>query len=351
MKRLLSCLIAAACLTGCGRSLPDYRSFPKIDCHVHIETSSPDFPELARRNGFALVTLNTGGGDSAGISRQKEFALLQASRFPETVYWAATFRLDDRDRTGWEERTLSALEQAFSQGAIGVKIWKDIGMVFRNRDGGFLMPDDALFKPVWAAVEKQNKVVFAHLGEPKNCWLPLEKMTVNNDRSYFREHPQYHMFLHPEYPSHQAIMAARDRWLKQDPGLRVIGCHMGSMEWDVDSLAACLDRHPNYAVDLAARICHLQVQDREKVRSFMIRYQDRVLYGTDLGVHPDTDLNWVERTWMQDWLYFTTDSLLSADAVDRPFRGLRLPEKVLKKIYSENALHWIPGLRIAATHL
>ena len=331
-------------LAGCSRSLPDYPSFPKIDCHVHIETSSPDFPELAGRNGFVLVTLNTGGGDSAEISRQKEFALLQASRFPETVFWAATFRLDDRDKTGWEERTLSTLEQAFYRDAVGIKIWKDIGMVFREAGGNFLMPDDALFKPVWAAVENQNKVVFAHLGEPKNCWLPLDQMTVNNDRSYFRDHPQYHMFLHPEYPSHEALMAARDRWLERNPGLMVIGCHLGSMEWDVDSLAACLDRHPHYAVDLAARICHLQVQDREKVRSFMIRYQDRILYGTDLGVHPNTDLGWVEKTWREDWRYFITDSLLASDAVDRPFRGLRLPKKVLKKIYRENALDWIPGL-------
>ncbi|MBN1894172.1 amidohydrolase family protein [bacterium] len=345
MKSLLSiAVVLSLMLGGCGRSIPDFQSFPKIDCHVHIETSSPDFPELARRNGFSLVTLNTGGGDSADISSQKEFALLQASRFPKTVFWAATFRLDDRDREGWEKRTVSALEQAFSEGAIGVKIWKDIGMVFRDAAGNFLMPDDARFKPVWAAVERHRKVVYAHLGEPKNCWLPLEKMTVNNDRSYFRDHPQYHMFLHPEYPSHEALMAARDRWLERNPGLRVIGCHLGSMEWDTDSLASCLDRHPNYAVDMAARICHLQVQDREKVRAFLIRYQDRILYGTDLVVHPDTNLDWAERTWMQDWLYFTTDSLLTSDAVERPFRGLRLPDKVLKKIYRENALAWIPGL-------
>ena len=49
----------------------------------------------------------------------------------------------------------------------------------------------------------------------------------------------------------------------------------------VDELAKRLDRYPNFAVDTAARIVHFQVQDQKKVRSFILKYQDRLLYGTD----------------------------------------------------------------------
>ena len=69
------------------------------------------------------------------------------------------------------------------------------------------------------------------------------------------------------------------------PGLRFVGAHLGSLEYDVDRIAAFLDRFPNANVDLAARMSQVQyqsVRDREKVRNFFIKYQDRLLYGTDL---------------------------------------------------------------------
>ena len=114
-------------------------------------------------------------------------------------------------------------------------------------------------------------------------------MTVNNDKEYFREHPQYHMFLHPELPSYEDQMAARDRMLAKNPHLKFMGAHLASLEWSVDRLAAFLDRYPNTVVDLAARMGQVQYQsnhDRGKVRRFFIRYQDRLLYGTDLSARP-----------------------------------------------------------------
>ena len=97
------------------------------------------------------------------------------------------------------------------------------------------------------------------------------------------------MFLHPEYPSYEDQINARDHLLELHPDLIFIGCHLGSLEWNVDELAKRLDKFPNMAVDMAARICHLQYQSQRtaiKVRDFCIKYQDRLLYGTDLS---DTD--------------------------------------------------------------
>ena len=96
------------------------------------------------------------------------------------------------------------------------------------------------------------------------------------------------------------------------------------------------------AVDMAARISHLQIQDRDTVRDFIMYYQDRLLYGTDAGVSESTEaLQWIAEKWHRDWLYFSTDSVLTSSDVRRPFAGLKLPVSVLRRIYYRNAEEWL----------
>ena len=97
-------------------------------------------------------------------------------------------------------------------------------------------------------------------------------MTTDNDREYFKEHPQYHMYLHPEMPSYEDQIKARDNFVAAHPKLRFVGAHLGSLEYDVDRIAAFLDRFPNANVDMAARMSQVQyqsVRDPEKVREFL----------------------------------------------------------------------------------
>jgi hypothetical protein len=209
------------------------------------------------------------------------------------------------------------------------------------------MIDHPKFDPVIQFVIDQGKTVMGHLGEPKNCWLPLDQMTVNNDRNYFKEHPEYHMYLHPEYPSYEDQINARDRFLERHPDMRFVGAHLGSLEWDVDELAKRLDKFPNMAVDMAARISHLHhqtVQDREKIRNFMIRYQDRLIYGSDSGIsassNPENAKQHLHERWIADWRYFVTDEVMTATEVNGEFKGLRLPKEVVDKIYYTNAINW-----------
>jgi len=204
------------------------------------------------------------------------------------VFYGATFYFDTAGwgTESWSKKAIAHLEKNISGGAITVKIWKNIGMTERDRNGKFIMVDDPWIAPVIEYIIERGLPITGHLGEPRNCWLPFDKMTVSSDSSYYAQHPQYHMFLHPEYPSYEDQIGARDNMLKQHPDLTFIGCHLGSLEWNVDSLAIRLDRYPKMAVDMAARICHLQYQsskDRERVRNFCIKYQDRLLYGTDIG--------------------------------------------------------------------
>ena len=355
---LLSAVLVIA-LSGCHDkyySMEDYPSLLKIDSHMHLGSKNGNFEEIAQKDNFILITLNVDHGDSAAVERQLEVSEWSVKNHKGRVFYAATFEFDTAGwgTPDWSKNVIAQLERNISGGAIAVKIWKNIGMTVRDRDGKFIMADNPGLDPVFNYIKGRNLPVTGHLGEPRNCWLPLNQMTVSGDSSYFAENPQYHMYLHPDYPSYEEQINARDNLLRKNPDMTFIGCHLGSLEWNVDSLAKRLDMFPNMAVDMSARICHLQYQsaiDRKKVRDFCIKYQDRLLYGTDLGedanANPEEFKKYVHNTWYSDWKYFTTDDNMTSGSFRGSFKGLRLPAEVVDRIYSRNAIKWYK-LRIDA---
>ena len=263
-------------------------AMPKIDAHAHVMAMTPDqrkpFIAFLQRHNLRWLDICTGGLEWKRLQEKMALARGLSQEYPEWVSWAPSFDLSNWRDPQWRETALETIRTSFSQGAVAVKVWKEIGMVLRDPDGRFVMIDDARFAPVMDEIARRKSTLVAHLGEPRNCWLPLAEMTTASDRAYFGKNPQYHAYLHPEIPSHKDQIAARDRILERYPSLKVMGCHLGSLEYDVDEVALRLDRYPNFAVDLAARLVHLQIQPREKVRAFLIKYQDRMLYATDLEV-------------------------------------------------------------------
>jgi predicted TIM-barrel fold metal-dependent hydrolase len=81
-------------------------------------------------------------------------------------------------------------------------------------------------------------------------------------------------------------------------------------------------------------------------RAFLIKYQDRILYATDLVVLPkgDTDKVLAEwnNTYERDWKFFAT--VQTVEYKGHRYQGLALPELVLRKIFHDNAVHWLPGI-------
>jgi hypothetical protein len=335
-------------ITKCSPKQPDFYSFPKIDVHTHFNTNSPVFIESGAKENFKFLSIITGSDSRILIDQQLEYAVGLKNKCPENFNFTTTFSMENFNAPEWERDVLEKLKTDFKKGAVAVKVWKDIGMVFRKKDSTFIMIDDPKFDKIFDFIEANGKTLVAHIAEPKNCWLPIDSMTVNNDKNYYTKHPEYHMFTHPDYPSYDELIVHRDKMLEKHPRLRVVGCHLGSLEWDVNELALRFDRYPNFFVDVAARICHFQVQDRKKVRDFIIKYQDRILYGTDLEVSENEDQKKLfeekNRYYLDDWKYFTTDSLLSNSRSNKPFQGLKLPKGVLEKIYFKNALICYPGI-------
>ncbi|MBD3629386.1 amidohydrolase family protein, partial [Cyclobacterium sp.] len=256
-------------------------------------------------------------------------------------------------------KTLDYLEKSISRGAKTVNVWKNIGMELKNEKEELVMITDPAFDSILQLLVEKDITLLGHLGEPKNTWLPLEEMTVQGDRDYFRENPRYHMYQFPDLPSYEEQISVRDQLLANNPDLRFVGAHLGSLEYDVNELAKRLDSFPNMAVDMAERISHLQhqaVSNWEGVRDFIITYQDRLLYGTDLRVgasdltakgltEPEEISKHAHQVWLRHWQFFTGDQEMQVPKVTGTFNGLKLPKTVVDKIYRTNAETWYPGLR------
>jgi hypothetical protein len=328
-------------------TMADFASVDKVDIHVHINTTDTALIDQAAADHFRLLTINVDYPDFPALAEQRRVAHALVAAHPERLAYAAAFSMQGWDEPDWQQKVIQLLDSEFAHGAVAVKVWKNIGMSFRDAKGKLVMIDDPKFDAVFEFIRRRNKVLIGHLGEPRNCWLPIEQMTVNGDKEYFREHPQYYMYKHPEMPTYEEQMAARDRMLDRNPQIKFMGAHMASLEWSVDRLAAFLDRYPNAVVDLAARMGQVQFQsnqDREKVRRFFIRYQDRLLYGTDTAQNARDKgqelRHEAHETWLRDWRYLNTEETFKDPELDAPVHGLGLPRDVVRKIYSANAERW-----------
>ncbi len=328
---------------------------PKIDAHAHFMALAAEdekkFIASLDQHNMSWLTISTVGTDWANLRKQISLAGHLHADYPGRVGWVVSFNLENWGSPEWRRQAIETIASGVKNGALAVKVWKEFGMLLKDADGSFVMVDDPRLSPVLDYIESRGLTLTAHIGEPYNCWLPLDSMTNQRSVDYYSEHPQYHGYLLPEAPGYWEQIASRDSMLARHPGLRVVGAHLGSLEWNLDELAARLESYPNFAVDMAERIYNLQEHDRDKVRDFIIKYQDRLLYGTDLvsgwgdkGV--EGDLEKLERTYLSDYRYFATDEQVKVHWISPTtvVRGLALPASVLRKIFYENARKWYPGL-------
>ena len=329
----------------------DFHNVKKFNTHVHISVFDSTFIKQAASDKFGLLTVNVASPSASPIDKQQEVALRLEKAFPENILYATTFSVDSFNAQDWQQKTLDYLKASFEKGAIAVKVWKNIGMELKDRSGKFVMIDNPAFDPIIDFIEKNNITLIGHLGEPRNAWLPVDQMTVSGDKNYFAAHPQYHMYLHPEYPSYEDQVNARDHMLEKHPNIRFVGAHLGSLEWNVDELAKRLDKFPNMAVDMAERISHFQYQavtNWQKVHDFFIKYQDRLIYATDEGVRANANPAEVSKSahenWLRHWKFFTSGEKMKVPKVEKEFNGLKLPKEIVDKIYLKNAEKWFPPI-------
>ncbi len=237
----------AALLAGFAKILP-------IDAHTHIYKNDPEllaFFEHLDMRAINICVIDDRDPDSKGLEPQRSQVLVVCRTTRGRAAFATTFDPYGFEQTGFAARTIRQIDDDFAHGAVAVKIYKVMGMEMKNKAGKWVMADDPALAPIYrdiASISARLSLTW------RSRTLLAGSDPASPDFSYYKEHPDEYAYAHPDWPRKEAILAARDHLLEQNPKLRVVGAHLGSMETNVDDIARRLDRFPNFAVDMAARV-------------------------------------------------------------------------------------------------
>jgi predicted TIM-barrel fold metal-dependent hydrolase len=322
--------------------------FPVVDVHTHptfraksvagvphgeaIRINATPAELLAimeRRNLRAIVDLT--GGVGAGLA--ESVRVLQQPH-PDRIVVFTEPSYDRITQTGYAQWQADELARAKTAGARGVKVLKVLGLFLREQvtTGPLVKIDDARFDPMWEACGALGLPVAIHISDPTAFFLPVDRF--NERYEELHQHPDW-SFTGRDFPSDAELLAARDRVLARHPKTTFIGLHVGHSSENLARASQALDRFPNFHVEIAARIGELGRQPRAS-RRFFDKYQDRILFGTD-GVSDELYPFYFRFLETEDE-YFAYGPGPVPDQGRWRIYGIGLPDPVLKKVYSENAV-------------
>ena len=324
--------------------------FGRIDAHCHIHRSIPALIDnLEKENWHALSICvweqfeakMPPESDISNFPSIEELLAATAKVHRESrgrIAWASTIDAHRFEERHFTERAVAMVKQSFKDEAIGVKIWKTVGMKIRGKDGHYLLPDDKTLLPVYEAIQKADRTLIMHIAEPDEAWAP-ELV------GYWKRNPQWH--ADKEGPDKQTVLQARDRVLARFPKLRVMGAHLGSNEQDLAALAKRLDAYPNFSVDMSARTRYLFGDNAEAKRQFVLKYQDRLIYGSDHSIGNSSDEQAARGLLAaedREWALFAGNQKVAGRNGGPEIQQMGLPEPVLRKLFRDNARRVIPGI-------
>jgi len=348
-----------------------------INVHRHcaLATEAAMKAEFAvlDRVGMGAVTILDATGPDGNLP---EWMKLR-QKYPDRliVFWKPGFaKVGEKN---FFEDLVRDLQRSVKLGVQGVKIWKDLGMYIKDGDGTLLKVDDPRLDLFWTKCGELGIPVLIHVADEREYWQPL---TFNSIHYGLRQEKDQH-YHNPNMPKWEELIRQRDAILKKHPKTTFIGAHMGSLSLDLKQLAETFDKYPNFHVDTAARQRILGRLNPPAVRDFFVKYQDRILFGTDdmvlnkgrkptksgnISIYPSEDPDWLSldpsdvdgvRLWQdraafdysQYLQYFETDRLDLTDPTRSGggwlrIPGVKLPGEALEKIYHLNAERLIPGL-------
>jgi uncharacterized protein len=310
--------------------------FPFIDVHSHHDDVSPELVakllrEMDSINMRLMVNLSGGSGE-----RLKHNVALMTKAHPDRFAVFANPSFADINEPGYGQRAAERLKEDVRNGAQGLKVFKNFGLDLKYRDGRRVKVDDPNFDPLWAMCATLHIPVLIHIAEPSAFFDPIDR---NNER--WLELKQFPSRARPpeRYPTFNALMEERDHMIAKNPKTTFILAHLGWHGNDLHRLGRLFDAYPNLYVDIAAVLAELGRQPYT-ARDFLIKYQDRVLFGKDIYEPSEYTYYFRVLETRDDYIEYYR----RRHAFWRMY-GLYLPDDVLKKIYYENATRLIPGLK------
>ena len=240
------------------------------------------------------------------------------------------------DRPGFFQKAADDLERLVEHGAVGFKIWKDLGLTVRDAGGNLVRVDDERLDPLFDKARELDVPVMFHTADPLAFFEPIDRF--NERYEELAAHPEWS--FHGAQFSRRELIAQRNTVFARHPRTRFVAAHMGECPEDLASVSAMLDAYPNVSVDISARIAELGRQPYS-ARDFFLRYADRILFGTDLL--PAVGMYRLHYRFLETAdEYFAYPSHASRQGRWMIY-GISLPDDVLRKIYRENALRLLPG--------
>jgi predicted TIM-barrel fold metal-dependent hydrolase len=327
--------------------------FPVVDVHTHFHyklhssaQALDDFVALMDRHQIA-VCVSLDGKLGGQLEQHRKFLWTKyEDRFVifANVDWMGDGQEQDPatwacHRPGFAERTAEQLAAAVATGVSGLKIFKMFGLGYRNPDGSLIQIDDPRWDPIWKACGDLGIPIIIHTADPAAFFDPIDE--TNERWEELSRHPDW-SFHGDEFPTRTELLEARNRVIARHPGTQFIGAHVANNAEDLATVGQWLDEYPNLWIEPASRIAELGRQPFT-AREFLIRYADRLLFGTD-GPWPETRLQLY-------WRFLETRDE-SFPYSEKPFPpqgfwqiyGVDLPAEVLRKMYHQNAAKLIPGV-------
>ena len=320
--------------------------FPFIDVHSHhwdmaVKDLSGIVSEMDDLNMKYMINLS--GSGFATFSGNQSLMDLNLSKsltnvkenFPERFGVFVNLDLNKIDNKEFAKSSVDILENAVDQGAIGLKIYKNLGLNLKDSKGIRVKVDDKRLSPIWDACAKLNIPVLIHSGEPSPFFDPIDKY---NERWLHARQKPNSFRPSDKYPAFNTVMIEQYNMFKNHPSTTFINAHMGWMANDLEKLGKHLDDLPNVHTEIGAVIGELGRQPR-KARQFFIDYQDRIMFGKDTYKKSEFDVYF--RVLETDDEYF--DYYRKRHGLWKMY-GLNLPDEVLKKLYYKNALKLFPSI-------
>ncbi|MAR62272.1 MAG: amidohydrolase [Flavobacteriaceae bacterium] len=320
--------------------------FPFIDVHSHhwnmpimnLENLTQEMDSLNM-----VFQINLSGSGLAVFSGNQELMNLNLSKsinnvkenFPERFGIFVNVDLSKIGRKNFREDTEKNLEKAAKLGAIGLKIYKNLGLNLKDGKGNRVKVDDDRLQFIWEKCAQLGFPVLIHSGEPIAFFDDIDKF--NERWLHARQRPSSFRPSN-KYPSFNEVMSEQYNMFKKNPNTIFINAHLGWYGNNLEKLDSQLNDLPNVYTEFGAVINELGRQP-VSARKFFVKHQDKILFGKD---------NYNKEEY---YLYFQV--LETNDEYIEYFRkrhglwrlyGLNLPDSILKKVYHENALKIFPSI-------
>jgi predicted TIM-barrel fold metal-dependent hydrolase len=231
-------------------------------------------------------------------------------------------------------RLVRSVADSATAGARGLKVWKDLGLSWRDEQGALVLPDAPQVAAVFEAAGEHRLPVLIHTADPVAFFDPLDR---HNERlEELTQHPDWWFGRHG-LPSFARLMAALESAVAAHPATTFIGAHVGCYAEDLRWVSRMLATYPNFHVDIGGRVAELGRQPRA-FRRLVEEHPHQVLFGTD-GYPLD------EATYATYFRFLETEDEVFGYAPDEPvpptgrwdISGAGLPPALLDGLYAGNA--------------